>query len=197
MLNDGLLLLELRDAIYEGDGLRIIRCWKFMLLYWRYTGHTKYTHEALQLTCAVQPCASPRIVHELMWCRTVNPHGGAGNNFPVDLFLEHLNRTLKDYLHGVGPNISSNTISASQQVTEVDVCVHFDKVSNIRPTSLYHTSPSSSEERDKIIAQLATESRVFDYIPGRFHHTFKSVQPHVSSHMWTALQHGLNKTKHY
>ena len=42
VLNDGLILLELRDAIHEGDGPRIIWCWKFLLLYFRITGHTRY-----------------------------------------------------------------------------------------------------------------------------------------------------------
>lgn len=31
VLNDGLLLLEFRDAIHEGDGPRIARCWKFLI----------------------------------------------------------------------------------------------------------------------------------------------------------------------
>ena len=35
VLNDELLLLEQHDAICEGDGVRVLRCWKFMLLYWR------------------------------------------------------------------------------------------------------------------------------------------------------------------
>ena len=39
VLNDG---LELRDTIHEGDGPRIICCWKFMTLYWWHAGHTKY-----------------------------------------------------------------------------------------------------------------------------------------------------------
>lgn len=51
-----------------------------------------------------------RLAHELVWYRTVNSRGGAGSNIPADLYLEHLNRTLKDYLNGVGPNISSNAI---------------------------------------------------------------------------------------
>jgi len=33
VLNDGLAFLEFRDAIHEGDGERIARCWKVMLLY--------------------------------------------------------------------------------------------------------------------------------------------------------------------
>ena len=33
VLNDGLCLMEFRDAIHEGDSERILRCWKFMLPY--------------------------------------------------------------------------------------------------------------------------------------------------------------------
>ena len=33
VLNDGLLFLELRDAVHKGVGSRVIRCWKYMLLH--------------------------------------------------------------------------------------------------------------------------------------------------------------------
>ena len=115
--------MELRDAIHEGDRLRILRCWKFMLLYWRHTGHTKYAHEAIQITCAVQDAASEQIVKELVWCRTVNPRG-AGNNIPADLYLEHLNRTLKDCLHSVGSNISIQSIVQSSLSRNCSILVH-------------------------------------------------------------------------
>ena len=42
VLNDGLLFLEVQDAIHEGDGPRLLHCWKLMMLYWRHGGHTKY-----------------------------------------------------------------------------------------------------------------------------------------------------------
>ena len=56
------------------------------------------------------------------------------------------------------------------------------RVCNIGLTSIHHTNASSKEDRDKIITQL-TESRVFDYIPGCFHHAFKGIKPHVLSHI--------------
>ena len=99
VLNDGLLLFELRDGIHEGNGERVIRCWKLMLLYWRYGGHTKYALEAVHLLGAVHATSTARVAHELTWCRSINKRGGAGNNLSVDLYMEHLNRTLKDYLH--------------------------------------------------------------------------------------------------
>ena len=155
-----------------------------MLLHWRHAGHTKYAYEVVHFVCAVQETVSSRLAHELVWCQTVNSRCGAGSNIPADLYLEHLNRTLKDYLNGVGPNISSNAIVQTSKSLKclLDVTTNFDRVCNIGLTSIHHTSASLKEDRDKIITQLA-ESRVFDYISGRFHHTFKGIKPHVSSHI--------------
>ena len=62
----------------------------------------------------------------------------------------------------------------------LNVTTNYDRVCNIGLTSIHHTSTSSKEDRDKIITQL-TESRVFDYIPGCFHNTFKGIKPHMLS----------------
>ena len=36
LLDHGLLYLNFRDAVAEGDGTRIIRCWKFLLIqFWQ------------------------------------------------------------------------------------------------------------------------------------------------------------------
>ena len=182
VLNDGLILLELRDAIHEGDGPRIFRCWKLMLLYWWHAGHTKYAHEAVHFIGAVKATASPRIAQELLWCRTVNTCGGAGSNIPVDLFLEFLNRTLKDYLNGIGSNVSESTIVQASKSLKclLNVCTHFDQICT---ASIHHTKKSSNQDRDKIIDELCNKSKVFDYIPGRFHSTFKNISPHISSHI--------------
>ena len=42
VLNDGMLMLEFRDAIYEGDGNCILRVCKFLLLQFRYAGRKKH-----------------------------------------------------------------------------------------------------------------------------------------------------------
>ena len=58
----------------------------------------KYTLEAIHLQAAISATVSPCLRHELMWCRVINTQGGLGKNLPTDLYMEHLNRTLKDYL---------------------------------------------------------------------------------------------------
>ena len=58
----GLLCLEFYDAVREGDGESIFRCWKFLLLHFRCNegGSTKYALEALYLILQVKSLLSPR-----------------------------------------------------------------------------------------------------------------------------------------
>ena len=49
VLSLGLLYLEFIDAIREGDGERIIRCWKYILLLFKDSGRTNYSIEAFTL----------------------------------------------------------------------------------------------------------------------------------------------------
>ena len=45
----GMIFLEFKDGIREGDGSRVLRCWKYFLLLFRGSGHTNYSLEALSL----------------------------------------------------------------------------------------------------------------------------------------------------
>ena len=131
-------------------------------------GHMHFRHS----------CARSRWMHAY-FCH------GAGNNIPVDLFLEHLNRTLKVFVSSTGANVSPSTITQTSKSLKflLNISDHFDEICNVNPISLHHTKASSKEDRDKILKQLASESRVFDYVPGRYHKTFKGIHPHISSHL--------------
>ncbi len=89
------LLLEFKDVIWEGDGNRIIRCWRYMLLIYKATGHTNYATEALNTLLQLRYFFSPRMAAQLKWNRTVNVHGREAKNIPADLYMEHLNRECK------------------------------------------------------------------------------------------------------
>lgn len=106
VLNDGLLLLEFKDAIREGDGNRILQCWKVLLMYYRSANHTNYASEAFHFISQVTATASPRVAAQLLWNRVVNTKGKEGHNIPVDLHMEHLYRTVKEYVAGVRANVS-------------------------------------------------------------------------------------------
>ena len=91
LLGMGLLAWNFEDAVKEGDGERILRMWKFLLLLFKQAGKTKYSIEAARLLGCVHVKLSERKAYELMWNRTCSTHGGFGSNKSLDLALEHLN----------------------------------------------------------------------------------------------------------
>jgi hypothetical protein len=182
VLNDGLFMREFRDAIHEGDAQRILRCWKFMLLYFRSANRYKYALEVVYLIADVKALLSPYLAHQIMWSRVVNPRGGAGNNIPVDLHMEHLNRHVKDFIIGLGANISEATVVNCSKVLKgvTDTCANFDKSCGLSQASIHHAQRSSKLDEEKIIEELIAKSRVFDYVPGRYHSSYQWIEPHVS-----------------
>lgn len=54
VLTYGLLYTEFEDAIKEGDGPRVIRCWKFFLPIFKASNRSKYALEAATLLINLQ-----------------------------------------------------------------------------------------------------------------------------------------------
>ena len=104
---------------------------------------------------------------------------------PVDLHMEHLNRSVKDCLSSVGANISEDAILQCGKSLYRLIKIHkqFDSTSNIKPVSLEHSLPSTTKDEEIIIKELTETSCVFDYIPGRAHPSFKSIHPNVVQHI--------------
>lgn len=85
------------DAIAEGDGLRIIRQYKYLMLLCKADGShsVKYALESLYQLLLINGYLSHDESEVITWNRTVNNHGGAGRNVPFDLEVEHSNKHLK------------------------------------------------------------------------------------------------------
>ena len=182
VLCDGLLLLEFHEAIHQGDGLHILQCWKFMLLYFKHYNHHKYALEAFHLLAAISGIVSPLVREQITWSCTMSSRGGAGHNIPLDLYNEHINRTLKDYICGLGANVTEDrivNISKSLQ-SLITICCEADNALGIPPISLHHTTRSSEKDERLIIDELTKKSRVFEYIPGRMHRAFPDIQPCIA-----------------
>ena len=85
-----LMARNFHDASHYGDGERLIRCWKFLLLHLKVDGRIKYSVEAFHLLAQVNALLPPHMAHQLMWNRTCNVSGGEGNNM-------HFNRVFNPY----------------------------------------------------------------------------------------------------
>ena len=184
LLNDGLLYLEFRDAVREGDGERVIQCWKILMLYFFSAKHYNYTKEAVYLLAHVHAAATPKVAAQMKWSRFVNTRGKKGYNIPIDLYNEHLNRSLKDAVAAVGANASIQTILQCGKSLKglIDTQNPFDSEHHIHKFSLEHSPAVSSKDENLIIDELIT-ARVFDHVPGRFHPTFHNIKPCISMSM--------------
>lgn len=74
LLSLGLLYNEFTDAIKEGDGLRILRCWKYMLLIFMVTDKRKYSIQAADLLIKMKYLFTDRMNHQITWSRTQSTH---------------------------------------------------------------------------------------------------------------------------
>ncbi len=86
---------------------------------------TNYLNEAVDMLSVVNASGSPRIAKQVTWGRVVNTYGGRGRNVPVDLHMEHLNRSVKEYVVRTSQN---------RQFCSVDVASKAFKVCAVHST---------------------------------------------------------------
>ena len=68
----GFFLLNMLDAVREGDGERLMRLYVMALKFYKTHGHTNYAYSTFLLTVQLQATLSPRMVHSLTWNRFWN-----------------------------------------------------------------------------------------------------------------------------
>ena len=110
LLSLALLWHQYHDAVREGDGKRVLRCWKFLMIIFKSSQYHHYSKEAVRLLLNHLYVLSPRQRAQLRWSRFVNTRSRAGCNIPGDLHMEHLIRRIKTVLRNMGPNITNATI---------------------------------------------------------------------------------------
>ena len=169
----GLLYMNYRDAIREGDGLRVLLVWKFMLPIFRATSRWNYSIEAFH-TLANVKLLPPRQAHQAIWSRFVNLRNKPASNIPCDLHNEHLNRLCKGCVKRLGANKNDKAISRYSKCLGplCTVVSNFDSVHGYHRTSTSHTDPSSAKDRDMIIKELIENAKVFNITANRCHKSF-------------------------
>ena len=183
LLEYGMLYLNFSDAISEGDGLRILRCWKFFLMFLKADGarSRKYAIEGLHLISQYYAILSPRDAHRLIWNWFIKAKPGLGGNIPLDLALEHYNRVLKEVIKKMGPNASNHNavnrfckcISVTKQLLD-----NFDHDCAVLKQSGRHVQKKCAADLTKIVKQLL-EHNVFKCTEGRTYKYFNGCSPSI------------------
>ena len=171
----GLIWENFHDATREGDGERLIRIWKFLLLIFKAARRKNYSIEALNLQLQINYILSPRQAAQLMWSRCINTTNITGHNIPMDLHLEHLNRVLKCIMRNMGSNMTDDSVKLAAECIQVvhPICSKFEEcTSKCVPNSNKHSAPS--DQRDfELVVQCLKDQQVYSHIHARKNSSFK------------------------
>jgi L1 cell adhesion molecule like protein len=167
----GLLYAELVDAVREGDGLRVLRWWRFVLLNFKATSRRNYSIEAFILLAQYQYLLCPREKSQLLYSRFINTHGLPGRNISCDLYMEHLNRLLKEAIKAPEANKTPKVIDCvGKCIAPLDELLErFHTIHNYSPHSDHHKNPSAVKDITIMLEQLR-KADVFHSTHGCKHH---------------------------
>ena len=142
LLEFGTFYLEYSDAIREGDGEHLLKCWRYLLHICKSADRRNNAVEVLNMLCQYEFELPPQQDQELIWSRFISTHASPRHNIPEDLHQEHLNRVIKDAIRDLGANKTEVAIvHAGEALGTLDpVLWKFDVENNVRnqqvPTSL-------------------------------------------------------------
>ena len=179
LLADGLFFINFLDAIKEGDGVRLMRQYKYMLLYCRADGHAKnkYALECLYQSFLVQSLLSPRESERFVWNRSINNQGGKGCNIPHDLEVEHSSRFIKGSAENVGPNLTERAVQRICQAKSGarSLTGNVNQGLNRICGSGKHTSSSLENDLDELLRRIQQTDVLTDH-PGRSYQHFNDFE---------------------
>ena len=165
--------MEFQDAVKEGDGLRVLRCYRYLLPIFKSSRRKNYSIEILNFLVQHYYSLSERQAAELVWSRFINTRGQPGKNIPNDLHCEHLNRLCKTAVRGLMANKTPECITRVARAigTLSPVLENFDADNGSGTRSTAHKILGSEKDLKCIVAELQS-SAVFDVRPGRHHSSF-------------------------
>ena len=175
----GLLYFEFSNSIREGDGNRILRCWRYFLLLFKAARREKYSVEAFNLLVQYHFIFTERMKMQLLWSRTINVHGKRGRNIPMDLQMEHFNRECKGAIGHLRASITEKSVQRVGKCLKqfTDITHNFDQCTGVIVHSGYHSKKTKVTDLNKVIGQLQ-ESAVFNQTPHCSHRQFPKFRAH-------------------
>lgn len=160
----GLLYLDFKDAVREGDGDRDLLGWKYLFLLFKASGRKNYAIEALTLLTQYHITLPPNLAEQVKWSRFINVHGKPGHNISCDLHLEHNNRLVQTSIGGLGANKSEKAITrVGRALGVLASAMHsFDEELNIAVPSGKHSEKKKDLVDIDEIVMLLLKSNVLD-----------------------------------
>ena len=167
-LQCGLMVWNMMDAVKEGDGDRVVRCYKLMLLFNYKFGHTKYAFALLLFFANIYALLPEKEAYLLIHNRFVNKKGTKGGNIALDLHMEHLNLDVKKLLSAMGGKITEAAAQrCARSLTVMNAVMDsiYNECDKLHRSG-YHGNKAISETVLSIANDLM-QGNVFTYTPKR------------------------------
>ena len=174
----GIFYLNYKDAIQEGDGDRVLLCWKYLLPISKVSDRRNYSLEALRMLYSYHFSLSPCLKHQLLWSRFVNVHGLPGRNIAGDLHMEHLNHMCKQTIQGIRAKKRKEALTRIGKAVGPLASVTSNFNENVlKPTNKHlagqHKCASVFKDQQIIINELLNHASVFSETTTRSHCHYK------------------------
>ena len=175
----GIFYLNYKDAVREGDGDRLLVCWKYLLPIFKVSDRRNYSLEVLRMLYSYHFTLSPRQKHQLLWSRFINVHGMPGHNIAGDLLMEHLKHICKQAIQGSGAKKEKESITRIGKALGplAEVMANFDK-NILKPTNDHiagrHKYASVTRDQNMIVNELLNHACVFNESQKRTHRYFRT-----------------------
>ena len=173
----GLLAKDFVSARKMGDGKRIIRLYKFLLLYFKLESRSKYSYYSLYTIMQAFHLLPPSLAHELVWNRTNNSKGKINSNVENDRTCEHHVKSFKSDRKDFQGKVSSKSIKrASCSYTAMNQLMStYDTELSVKHQSGRHSKPDTSSDV-KSLAKQYSAHKVCLSVPGRNHTAFPGME---------------------
>eukprot|EP00731_Ephydatia_muelleri_P026419 Em0018g519a len=103
---------------------------------------------------------APNLVHQLIWGRFVNTHGGKGLNIPCDLHNEHVNKLYKEIIGNTGAKFASTR--AARAVSSLErLSLGFERQTGIHQGETAHSRRSDATDV-QIVAEVVLKGRILE-----------------------------------
>jgi L1 cell adhesion molecule like protein len=177
LLTLGLVWQAYYDASKEGDGKRIMKLFKYLMLIFKKSNCRNYAKETAITLTQVMFLLSERKAAQIIHSRFINTKGRRGCNIPCDLFNEHLNRQLKRMIQHLGSNVQPCTITKAARsigiVDHVSSVFENETRQNKKTTDLHNTPPYLKDF--KCVLDKLMKENVYQRVNGRKHSSYRSL----------------------
>ena len=154
-----MLVSNFDDARKHGDGVRLARIYKFMIVHFRAAGKVKYAHYSLRLIAQIKALLTPRMAHQVTWNRFVNNAGRPDSNVEGDRENEHQNKGIKGQVRGFQGKLTSQAIKRVSEAAHTiqDIIQRADKEAGVIPPSGKHQRKDDTEDVMALVNVLHQE----------------------------------------